>query len=334
MSAAAADPVATMDWSAAAQGDIVELGRIGYWSGDPEGGVEYLDTPHGVVLISQTCDLVQVGTKSRVLVAPLVACTKAELSEIRKGQRPLRVLVGSTLDRVADLERMTTIPRNTLSGARVLDRTLKEQSGKAAGELAARIGRAFSRFAFPNGVHETFRKLQRKITEGYTRQSQFAAVLKRVEEFRVECDDWNRPGRELMISVIVPADYLPPADTKPDNWTWSAQTVTGARNSVRPEQLDLESISALILQNATAENDSALVELWNLWGERLRAGWLEQTDDEVVSITLEVVSAAEFTYERYVGSVPLDFSTLSLTDTPDAGPPEASEYPRRAVPSS
>lgn len=312
MSVEGRDSDSLLEWSAAAQGDIVELSRLGYWSEVEGGKVEYFDTPDGVVLVSQTCDLVQTATKDRVLVAPIVACSPAEISQIKKGQRPLRILVGSSLNRVADLERVTSVSRAALAGLKVLDRTSNEQSGKEAAQLAARIGRGFSRFAFPNEVHEALRKLQRKVSDGYSKQTKFATILGRVEEFRVACSDWNRPGRNLVVYVLVPSDFLPPADMKPDDWVWSTQNVTGSRSGMRPQDLDLEMLSDLILQNTVADNDSALVELWRWWGEALSKGWLGHSDDQVSSIELEVVSMAEFSYETYVETEALDFSTLSL----------------------
>ncbi|GFK19180.1 hypothetical protein [Corynebacterium glutamicum] len=300
-----------LDWKKAAQGDVIEIDYISYWDDSPD-SLERVDTPYGVVLISQTCDLVW-DTKERVLVAPVKRPSDEELSHIRKGKKPLDILVGEDGKSVANLERVISVPKTILNGKRILDITSKDVSGKAASELAARIGRGFSRFAFPDGVHESLRKLQKKVTEGYRKNTHFASTLQLLDEFRVACDDWNAVQRNLEIFIIVPTDFLPPADVVSDDWSWSKHSVNGMKAYTSPEHLDLEEVSRLILVNQEAENESAVVFLWNLWGERLYSNYLTYRDEDVASIELEVISAAELTYERYVQSEALDFSTLSLS---------------------
>lgn len=235
------------------------------------------------------------------------------MREVVRGRKPLLILVGSRKNFVADLEQITSISRAALSTTKIIDRTCGEQSGKAASELAARIGRAFLRFAFPDEVHHSLKKLHKKVYDGYTKNTQFAAVLALIEEFRIACNDWGQKDRNLTVYVIVPSLYLPPVDMRPDDWTWSAESVSGIQRGTRAQDLSLERISHLIMENAATGNDSALVELWALWGEALRSGCLNYSDSEVSSIQLEVLSTSELSYEAYTASEPLDFSALSLT---------------------
>lgn len=307
---------APLNWKNAAQGDVVALKQLAYWNG-PGQGLELIDTPDGVVLVSQTCDLVQTSTKHRVLVAPAVRSSGDELGQVKKGRKPLLVLVGSGRDLVADLERVTSIPRAVLSQVTVVDQTCGQQSGNEAAELAARIGRVFSRFAFPDEVHTALKRLIRKVADGYTKDTSFAAVLSRLNEFRVGCDDWSQPHRHLTIYAIVDSDFLPPVDARSDDWVWSADSVTGITRGARPEELSIETLSSLILANGVAENDSALVELWEWWGVALHSGWLDTCDEQVSSIRLEVISASELTYETYMSSEAIDFSTLSFASEGD-----------------
>ena len=53
---------------------------------------EQVETPNGVVLMSQTCDLVQ--DRERVLVAPVSAVSTSVMSAVRKGAKPLLIPVG------------------------------------------------------------------------------------------------------------------------------------------------------------------------------------------------------------------------------------------------
>lgn len=304
-------PLGPIDWSTATQGDIIQFDALHYWNGVSD-DIELLGTPQGVALISQTCDLVQVSPKDRLLVAPVRECSPEEQSNVRKGRKPLLVLVGESLDLVADLERVVSLPREVLDSRDVVGRTCASQSGKEASQLAIRIGRAFSRFAFPNEVHSVLSKLQRKVVESYTKKTCFADLLARIEEIRVACTDWDSSGRDLTIYVIVPSDLLPPTDMKPAGWTWSLSSVAGLKPSEQPEHLSLERISELILCNFQTGQQAALVELWRMWEELMQAQYLAKTDEHVASIELQVVSGSDLTYDLYVESEILDFSTLSL----------------------
>ncbi|NVC25306.1 hypothetical protein E7Z53_17955 [Kocuria salina] len=183
--------------------------------------------------------------------------------------------------------------------------------------MAARIGRAFSRFAFPDEVHSVLAKLQKKVVDSYTKNTNFAEILARIDEIRVACSDWDSPGRDMTIYAIVPSDLLPAADTKSRDWTWSTDNVAGLNRSEKSTQLALERISELILVNFKEENESALVELWRIWQDAMQAQYLAKTDEHVASIELQVVSGSDLTYDLYVESEVLDFSTLSLLETRD-----------------
>lgn len=299
-----------IDWATATQGDIIQFDALHYWNGVSE--PEVLKTPEGVALISQTCDLVQVAPNDRLLVAPVRECSPEEHSNVKKGRKPLLVLVGESLDLVADLERVISLPRTALESSDLIGRTCPTQSGKEASQLAVRIGRAFSRFAFPNEVHSVLARLQRKVVDSYTKKTSFADLLARIEEIRVACADWDSPGRDLTIYVIVPSDLLPAIDTKPADWVWSAVSVSGLKTTEQAAHLSLERVSELILCNFRTGQQAALVELWRIWEELMQRQYLAKSDEHVASIDLQVVSGSDLTYDLYVESEILDFSTLSL----------------------
>ena len=121
----------------------------------------------------------------------------------------------------------------------------------------------------------------------------------------------------MTIYAIVPSDLLPAADTKPEDWTWSIDNVADLNRSEQPKQLTLERISELILVNFEAQNESALVELWRVWQNSMQDQYLAKTDEHVASIDFQVVSGSDLTYDLYVESEVLDFSTLSLLETRD-----------------
>jgi hypothetical protein len=297
------DPV---DWEAAAQGDVLAVDHLVYWAGDEH---ERLETPHGVALLSQTCDLVQ--DRERVIIAPVSESSPGEMSQVMKGMKPLLLAVDSAPNHVVNLERMISVPRALLSNTIVLHHSVQERSGEEADRLSARIGRGLYRFAFPNEVHDALRKMKNKIVNGYTKDTSLARVLHVIDEFRISCVDWEAPGRDLAITAVVPDEYLPHADARPDGWKWSTSTVSGLKNGEAPATTSLERISELILENVATENDGALVMLWELWITNLSDAVVPDPTAEVASVTMEVMSDAEYTYKQHKASETLDFSVLS-----------------------
>lgn len=296
-----------VNWRAAAQGDVLHLDHLIYWAGS--GDKERVETPHGVVLLSQTCDLVQ--DRERVIIAPVSESSSAEMSHVKRGAKPLLVAIGSGPNHVANLERMISVPRSLLGDAVVVYHSVQERSGEEADRLSARIGRGLYRFAFPDAVHDALSKMQKKIAEGYSKNTSFAAVLRLIDEFRISCPAWEVAKRDLVITAVVPEEYLPHADAREESWEWGTGTVSGLKNSEQPMTAAIERVSQLILGNVTAQNDAALVVLWELWVERLGEAVLPGPTAEVASIKVEVSSDVEYTYKQHKSSETLDFSVLS-----------------------
>jgi hypothetical protein len=305
-----------LDWSAAAQGDTVALAYLDYWAGEDD-GQERVETPHGVVLVSQTCDLVQ--DRGRVIVAPVTAVSPAIMSAVKKGTKPLLVPIGSEVNHVADLERILTIPRKVLDGAVVLSHAVQERSGEAADRLSARMGRGLHRFAFPDEVNKSLAKMKKKISEWYEKSTSLAEVLRLIHEFRIACVDWEAPGRDITITAVVPEEYLPPADARDPSWRWDIRSLSDLKNGEVPATISFERISQLILKNIEAENDAAIVVLWEMWMEALGKAVLPEPTPEVTSITLIVMSDVEYTYKLSISSETLDFSVLSEANSASEG---------------
>lgn len=308
-----------LEWSTACQGDIVELSSLPCIGAD--GQLASIDTPYGVCLMSQTCNLVRVSEGARVLVAPVKTLAGQEWSNVKRGRKPLLVIVGADPDehKVADVERLISLPRQMLDGRLVVDRSCTSPSGRSASLFASRLARAFSRFAFPDEIHPVFSRFQRKIVDTYGKQSSFARVLKVIEEFRVSCESWEAEEIELTVHCIVPSNWLPPADEMDASWEWSVQTVNGAKRNEQPKDLSLERLSHLIVANQAVGNFGALVTLWRLWEEHIQHSYFtlqgEGSDRCTVSSTFfSVVSTTEFTFDMYVASEALDFSTLTFLD--------------------
>ena len=133
------------DCSNLRQGDVIESGP------DVEAMFEGSLGSLGVVVLSQTCDVVQ-SSKTRCLVAPVVTADDASVVAAKKGRTPLHLYLApdnSGETRVADMEHAVSLPKPALVGKRILGRHVAEASSRQAGKLAARVGRAFNRFPFP-----------------------------------------------------------------------------------------------------------------------------------------------------------------------------------------
>lgn len=301
-------------WSKAAQGDILDLSELHYVE-DASGPPIVFRPELGVVLMSQTCDLVRALPEDRVLIAPVRhPRDAAEASAVRDGKKPLLVLVGEESQLVAEMDRIVSVPRKRLDDSRVVQRTCATQSGEQAARLASRLARSISRFAFPDGDVEALRKLQTKVLKSWGKNTRFAETLALVDEFRVASTDWDAEGSELTVYAIIGADALPDAGAVPPNWAWSLSTVTGLKSSEQQHELKLERVSELIILNLEQHNDAALVRLWELWGQRIEADCLTTGPSEARTVDLVVVSGDDLRYTDYVTTQPLDFSALSQLD--------------------
>ncbi|NLH70957.1 MAG: hypothetical protein GX454_12405 [Brooklawnia sp.] len=308
-----------MDCSNLRQGDVVGLRRLPVpGTGDAS---EIMATPDGIAILSQTCDVVQ-PSKVRCLVAPvMVDATDGALSSARKGQKPLHLYLESTIAEparcLADMERAVSIPKAALVGLPITARYVEQQSGRAARALAWRVGRAFSRFPFPDEVYPAFSKLRRQAQDkaGST-QSNFGRVLDYVEDLRVAADQWPKAARNLTLYIVVPEELLIVPDDVDPGWLWSPERVVGLRTNEQEIELSIDRVSELILANLEADK-SSLAHLWRLFGEIVQAKLLSpMLDHEVATFEVVVLSDAEMTFRQYQQTESLDLEVLSdSTDT-------------------
>lgn len=293
------------------QGDLVLLclGRQG------EGIGLARDSKHRVVLLSQTCDLVQ-ASKHYCLVAPIIDASPAEISAARKGKSPLSLFLDDSEGRgpwVADIGRALSVPKSRVMGAEVIARCVDSASSTQARRLGARIGRAFSRFPFPNEVFPVFSQLQGKLRDKAGTSGNLGQVIDLVEEIRVSADQWEMPGRRLHVHVIVSSDELIPAEDADPAWAWDR--IQGWRTSDAPGGLAVDRICELILANQRGDLTS-LMHLWHEFGQSMSSAFLQPSlDSEVVEIVVDVVNDLDFTHRDVARSESLDLETLSDTRT-------------------
>lgn len=318
MSDAAAVEQVADDCSNLRQGDVVGLRVLG--STGPGDRREVLDAPEGVAVLSQTCDVVQVS-KTRCLVAPVVPNpSDAAFATARKGQKPLHLYLESGAAEptqcIADMEQAVSMPKTTLVGLPIIARYVDHASGRTARTVAWRVGRAFSRFPFPDEVYPAFSKLRGQAQAKAGSAGNFGRVLDLVEDLRVSADQWPRPGRNLTLYIIVAEEWLIAPDDVDPNWHWSSTRVAGLRPHESEPGLSLDRVRELILANLHADKTS-LAHLWRLLGQTIQAKLLApMLSDEVVSFEVVVLSDSEMTFRQYQRTESLDLEVLS--DSTDA----------------
>lgn len=302
------------DCSNLRQGDVVGLPHLMLPS-DIDAEAVSMPTPGGVVVLSQTCDVVQ-PSKTRCMVAPVVPDTdKATLSAARKGQKPLHLYLEPTASEpspcVADMEYAVSVPKKVLAGSPIVARYVEQASGKPARAVAWRVGRAFSRFPFPDEVYPVFARLRRQAQDKAGSTGNFGRVLDLVEDLRVSADQWSSPGRVLTLYIVVAEERLIAIDDIDPRWRWSKDRVVGLRDDETESGLSLDRACELILANLDGD-ESSLAHLWRVFGAKVQSNLLAPAlNDEVVSFDVLVLSDTEMTFRQHQHSESLDLEVLS-----------------------
>jgi hypothetical protein len=273
------------------------------------------EAPLGVAILSQTCDVVQ-RSKSRCLVAPVIPSDANLLRDARKGRKPLHLYLDSgskdgPAPCIVDMERAVSVSKSELSGARLSARYVVEESSSRAGDLAARIGRAFNRFPFPNEVYPFFGELRSRVQSKAGTPGPFGQVVDLVSDLRISSDQWPKAGRRMKLYVILTEELLIPRDDYDPGWVWGNERVLGLTTKDRQESLTLNRVCELILANESGDSTTRAV-LWGIFGERLVSELLRpKLSVEVVQCDVDVVSDSEFTYRQYLRTESLDLEVLS-----------------------
>ncbi|WP_042370256.1 hypothetical protein [Streptacidiphilus neutrinimicus] len=300
------------------QGDIVESVRLPVQGAN--GQEVWIETPQGVALITQTCDIV-VDTKHFVQVAPLVHLEGNEARQASKGAVPGRVGVPGAGDGVfADLEHVATVDKRYIATFAPKRGALTTMELKRFG---ARVGRKFSRFAFPDDINYWLQSLKGVVLDKVgNANSDLGLVLdEMVESLRLECDpswDSSAPWR-LTLVVIVRPDLLPILDdvepmepsTGVSSWLYQADGETLRRSAA-------EIATKLLALPADAPAGERMW-WWDAFGHalaaacRVKSGAPDSARDAVVGggFAWEVLTAEEFTYERFLRSEEIDLDHLS-----------------------
>ena len=181
-----------------------------------------MDAPHGVMLLTQSCDVIrQVETRPNVTVAVLVPASEEELARAKRLEVPSRVWIPA-LDNsglLVDLDATATVHKSVVA---TWPRTPGCADDSARKALSRALARHRQRFAFPDEFNELIMPVRRWIESKRSKASHQGEFVRAMTEVRVQCDNWDAPT-ELTYLVIV--DHRPDDDATMANWEESAKVL-------------------------------------------------------------------------------------------------------------
>lgn len=285
----------------------------------PDGKPVAVPAPLGVVLVSQTCDVVLPG-RPAVQVARRVRLPDAQAAQARDGKRPrFAHLPQLGQNDFADLDVISTIAKSRLVELTRAAGVLGDEEGR---RFAGAVARKFGRFAFPDEVTPWLKPLEEVVASKARKSaSPEGRALEAVVELRVEAvGGWSATPYNLTLCVIVQPGTLPAfpdddfPDLPPELATWLYEDEDNLRRSSGE-------IADRLGRTVEAEEKQWLwTALGEAWAGKCRPaqGCSEAIHDAVASVLPEVVPADEFTLTRVRRSEILDLDHLS-GPTPELG---------------
>lgn len=295
------------------QGDwLKDLTRIPIVSDDR---FSYIEAKNGVVVISQTCDLV-LGNRLTVQVVPLETLSPEIASLARAGKMPQYVHLPELGDlKFANLEVVATFPKAEIA---FFDRIPGVDPNLMGGAFGKLVGRRFSRFPFPDVLAKWFEPLKKHVSSRSLKPNNpECEFLGRVAQLRIESrNGWdNSHSFEINLIVILEPGTLPmlAEDTLPEIDATLYKTIY-------KENGELKLTSLEIARKLKASTDPAQIHwLWHALAE----AWANICHPEESSlpevkraisggrVSVELLETVEFTLDRYFKTEMLDLDHLS-----------------------
>jgi hypothetical protein len=163
------------------------------------------DAPQ-IVLVSQTCDAILPAVeRPLVQICPVVTLEGNQARLARRSESPRYVAVPDLGDdQFADLDDVHTVEKSCL---RHFPRTPGVLGTPAQRRFGFAVGRKFSRFPFPDDVHQVLRPFAQSVASKYDREtSAEGQVFHRTVALRVAPDDPNWVRRPISFDVLVLVD--------------------------------------------------------------------------------------------------------------------------------
>lgn len=300
------------------QGHVLRILRLPILAA---GQVAEVETPLGVALVSQTCDIVQ-PSRPNVAVAAIAQLYGHEASQAKDGAFPRYVyLSGLPGDRFVDLELIGTIDKATFASARTSEAGIDPGQEAEVRTFAVRVARRFGRFAFPDEVVAWLRPLQASVRDKYDRPSSgLGRALHEVADLRIEAENWMAAPLHLILHTVVKAGVIP--ELEDGAATVSKQFARWLREGGHLARTPAEISERLYrreLGKGASPTPAERYELWNALGEALAGVCGPRGADADVPPNLtavgeivgQVSTEDEFSLAQYRRSESLDLDYLS-----------------------
>jgi hypothetical protein len=157
----------------------------------------------GLVVVTQTCDIVRSCCERPFLeVVPLVEIEVEKISEVKKGRRPQYAYIErvAKLNLVADLDRVMTVEKALILKWGRQQGCVNDEEKRL---LRQAIARKRMRVAFPDDFVQFASKLQKRMQDKHSKQSDEGEALRALREIRVSATpSWNDNNPELLFYFI------------------------------------------------------------------------------------------------------------------------------------
>jgi hypothetical protein len=160
-----------------------------------------VEAPEGVVVVTQTCDIVRPCTARPLVSVAALKRVDADLaSEVARGLRPQYVSIATQPTLVADLDLVTTVEKSVVASWERTPGWTRENDLRWFAEALARKD---SRFAFPDDFARAIKKLQARIRDKHNRDSEEGAALRALREIRVTATPaWGAENVEVFLAFV------------------------------------------------------------------------------------------------------------------------------------
>lgn len=223
---------------------------------DGELGLESVfSTVAGLVVVSQTCDVVRSAAKRPyVEVSPLVKVDATTLGEIRKRRRPAFAVVPSLLSKgiVVDLDRTMTVEKSVVAGWERNEGCRTDQERRA---FSTALARKRARYPFPDAFAAVVARFRDAAKAAHKAGTEEGAHIEALTEIRVLAEPgWEDAKPKLTFYFFYEDD---PAGFAPN---WSAW-VEAWGNALTPDGFVFGTALAVTLDDLTARDYFDSVEL-------------------------------------------------------------------------
>lgn len=170
----------------------------------PYSVAEETDGIWGLILITQTCDIVlETAGRHYVSVCPLIEQNEEQAKAIRSGRQPnLIEIEGVPINIFADLGRVMSVSKSLL---RTWDRIEGFSSDQGRRNFASALERKFGRFAFPDDFDASIKRLRDRVWSRHDRTgSDVGKIYRSIAEVRFAAiPSWEASSPQIRLLALL-----------------------------------------------------------------------------------------------------------------------------------